>query len=723
MRAVIHLLRFVAAAALPLLCNLPAQGANTVASYADARKTFQEAYAHVSTNMEESAAGDNESLKNYPLYPYLQAARIQQALIGTDTEALAQADRRAADFMAAYGQQPVTRILRRAWLDSLARREQWNQFLAVYRDAGASDTARCESFVARIELGKTEGLTTDIAKEWLTPHSLPDCDRPFAWMKQNGVLTTALIEERVHLALDNNNAAFARQIIDQLPPDRAAPLFQWAGLLESPLKSIDSLIASPQMPVDRTALLAGWKRLTRVDREAAQERYQKLVSTRGLDHDSASAFALALALALAWDREPAALQYFELVAPIDLDDPAREWWARAALWSKDWKLATRVIGSMSETNRQSARWRYWLARTAEATQDLQTATPMYESVLADDNYYSAMAAARLSRPLTPHPEALPKDSQTLTALEHQPAFERAHELILCGMRPEALAEWQYGYESLSPEARTQSIRLAAEWGWYDQAVTVASSLHVFNDYSLLYPRPYDAEVNAAAHLAQITPEIVYGVVRQESLYRIDAVSNAGARGLMQLELATARSTARYYKRPTPALTDLFDPYVNTALGAARLRMLLDEFDDQIPVALAGYNAGPNAVMRWLPQDAVDSDIWIENIPYNETRGYVQRILWHSLMFTWLRTQGQALHTKTWLTPILPMHHTEQSDRVATSDRAATERQAKESPAGATERDRAGSEGIPSGGQAKESPAGTTEPRGADSATAVSARQR
>ena len=667
MRAVIHSFSWVGTAALALLCNLPAQGANTVAAYATVRKTFQEAYAHATTDMEESGEHDSESLKNYPLYPYLQAARIQETLTGTDAAALAQADKRAADFIATYGQQPVTRNLRHAWLDSLARRGEWNQFMAAYRDAGASEASRCESFTARIELQKTDGLAAEISKAWLTPHSLPECDRPFAWLKDNGVLTPALIEERVHLALDNNNAAFARQIIEQLPADRATPLFQWAGLLESPLRSIDSLIASPSTPVSQTALLAGWKRLTRVDREAAQERYTKLVSERGLNHASASPFALALALALAWDREPAALEYFDLVAPSDLDDPSREWWARAALWMKDWKLAAHVIASMSETNRQSARWRYWLARTTEETHDLTEAQSLYEAILPDDNYYSGMAAAHLNRPLLPHPEAVPADNQALTALEHDPAFERAHELLLCGMRPEANTEWQYGYESLSPDVRIQSIRLAADWGWYDQAVTVATSLHVFNDYSLLYPRPYDAEVNAAAHLAQITPEIVYGVVRQESLYRLDAVSNAGARGLMQLQPATARSTAHYYKRPTPALTDLFDPYINTALGAARLRMLLDEFDSQIPVALAGYNAGPNAVSRWLPREPIDSDIWIENIPYNETRGYVQRILWHTLMFTWLRTQGQALHTNTWLTPILPMHHSEQSDRVAASD--------------------------------------------------------
>ena len=668
MRAAIHFFRLVATAALALLCNLPAQGANTVAANEATRKAFQEAYTHAATNMEDSTARDSESLKNYPLYSYLQAARIQEAFTTTDAAALAQTDQRAADFIAANGQQPVTRNLRRAWLDSLARREQWNQFIAAYREAGASEASRCESFTARIELQKTDGMAAEISKAWLTPHSLPECDRPFAWAKENGTITPALIEERARLALDNNNPAYARQIIDQLPADRAAPLFQWAGLLESPLRSIDSLIAAPDTTVLPTALLAGWKRLTRVDREAAQARYAKLVSARGLSHESASPYALALALALAWDRDSAALEYFDLVAPSDLDDPSREWWARAALWTKDWKLAAHVIASMSETNRQSARWRYWTARATEVTHDPREAQPLYEAILADDNYYSAMSAARLNRTLMPHPEAVPPDNQALAALEQTPAFARAHELLLCGMRPEAQAEWQYGSESLAAPARLQSIRLAANWGWYDQAVTIATSLHVFNDYSLLYPRPYDAEVNAAAHLAQITPEMVYGVVRQESLYRLDAVSNAGARGLMQLQPATARSTAHYYKRPAPALTDLFDPYINTALGAARLRMLLDEFDGQIPVALAGYNAGPNAVLRWMPPEPVDSDIWIENIPYNETRGYVQRILWHTLMFTWLRTQGQALHTNTWLTPVLPMHHTEQSDRVAASDR-------------------------------------------------------
>ena len=666
MKSAIQLVRFVAAATLALLCAISSSSAGSAGSYSEARKAFQEAYARASSNVTDTGGTDGEPLKSYPLYPYLQAARIQQALGSGSGDSMDEVDKRAADFMATFGQQPVSRNLRRAWLDSLARRSQWNQFMAVYRDAGATDAARCQSFIARIELGKTEGLAADIAKAWLTPRSLPECDRPFAWLKDTGALTPALIEERVHLALDNNNAEFARQLIPQLPAQRTAPLYQWAALLESPQRTLDMLIASPGAAIEPTALLAGWKRLTRSDVQAAKERYTNFITSRALNRESASPYALALALGLAWNRDSSALEYFDQVAPADLDETSLEWWARSALWARDWKTAARAIATMSATNRQTARWRYWSARIAEQTHDAATAQTLYAALLADDNYYSAMAAAHLDRSVSPHPQAVPVNADLMATLERTPALERSRELFLCGMRPEAVAEWQFGFDTLSPEARLQSIRLAAQWGWYEQAVTVATAQRVFNDYSLLYPRPYDAQVNAAAHLAEVAPEIVYGVVRQESLYRIDAVSTAGARGLMQLQLATARSTARHYKRPSPTLTDLFDPYINTALGAARLRMLLDEFDDQIPVALAGYNAGVNAVRRWLPAESLDSDIWIENIPYNETRGYVQRILWHSLMFTWLKTKGEAQQTASWLAPISPLHHPEQIDRVADS---------------------------------------------------------
>jgi soluble lytic murein transglycosylase len=369
-------------------------------------------------------------------------------------------------------------------------------------------------------------------------------------------------------------------------------------------------------------------------------------------------------LRLAFERDSAALDYFPLVAGPDRDILALEWWARAALWSDDWKLAAQTIASLPQSRRDSARWRYWAARAAEQLHDSDGAHRIYESVLDDDNYYSAMAAGRLKRNVVPHAQALPSTPGLQAALDRLPALVRARELFLCGMRQDAWAEWQLAYQSLSEEQRRQSIHLAASWGWYDQAIAAAAEQGVFSDYELLYPTPFSGEVIKAARMAGMSPKLVYSVIRQESLYRVDAVSSAGAMGLMQLRLDTARRTARYFKLPKPRADDLFVPAVNTTLGAGYLRTLLDRFDNQLPVALAAYNAGPNAAERWLPQESIDADVWIENIPYDETREYVQRILWHRLMFTWLADEARGHQAGFRLAPITAVRAGGQDVRVA-----------------------------------------------------------
>lgn len=619
--------------------------------YKETRAVFLRAYARVDSDAAQSSEIDSERLRGYPLYPYLQAARLRRALLNT-TDSLESVDQRTATFLTYYEREPVARDIRRAWLTSLAQRKQWPMFLQQYRDETANDALRCQNLTARIELGKTDGLVADVAKQWLTPKSLPECEQPFAWLRQQNALTNALIEQRAQRALEDGNIAFARQFVTQLPPQQAAPLLQRAALLDNPQRGIDGLISSPHTQVDQAALLAGWTRLARKDRAAAVARYDQLIQARGMNEKSASPYALALALPLSWDRDPDALKYFAKVQAADLDDNALEWQARAALWSEDWALVSRSIAAMSDANRQTARWRYWSGRAAEHTRDLVLARQLYSSVLADDNYYSAMASARLDQPVVPHPEKLPIDDTQLREIGQLPALVRAHELLLSDMRREASNEWQFGYESLSENARRQAIHLAADWGWYDQAVATASQQRIFNDYSLLYPQPYNREVHAAAKWTQLEPELIYGVLRQESLYRADAVSSAGAHGLLQLLPETARRTAQRWKRPRPTTTDLFNPTINVSLGAGQLRILVDRFGGQTAVALAGYNAGPAAAARWLPTQAVDPDIWIENIPFNETRGYVQRVLWHSVVFAWLRS-GEAQRTDAWLARIGP----------------------------------------------------------------------
>ena len=604
---------------------------------------------HAAADAGAAEATDEPALRSYPLYPYLQAERIRAAF--NDGAQVAAADRRAAGFLATYGLLPVGLQLRRSWLESLAQRSQWDAFLTIYREAAASDALRCQAFTARIATGQSAQIGTALARQWLTLREIPECEGPYAWGVEHGIITSELIERRARLALQAGNTAVAKPLIGRLPAGQALPLQQWAALLDAPLRTVDTLLNEPSTNVLPEALLAGWVRLARLDPDAAVDRYAQVVRTRNLTSENASAFALAVALPLSWRRDARAEEFFARVSTHELDDSVLEWRARAALWAGNWSLVTQTIGAMSETNRQSARWRYWSARALDQTGESAQARVLFATLAPDDNYYSGLAAARLGINVAPHRQPLGRDEAVRARLAQIPALVRARELLACELRAQAMTEWQFAFDELSPNERQQAISVAADWGWYDLAVTAATTQRIFFDYDLLYPQPFESSVIAAAHAARLPVSLIYGVIRQESLYRTDVVSSAGARGLMQLELATAKPTAKALKLPTPHMADLFDPQINSTLGAEHLHLLLDKVDGQLPLALAAYNAGIAAASRWLPAGSIAPDIWVENIPYNETRTYVQRILWHTVVYAWLRSDGQSQDTASWLTPI------------------------------------------------------------------------
>jgi len=612
------------------------------------RGEFQRAYATAESGA--ASGNDSEMLRAYVLYPYLQQLRLQRA---TTNESSENTDRAIEEFLTTHGTAPVARELRRTWYASLAKRRQWERYLANYREVD-DPALRCHALTARLALQRLEGLQAAALAMWIgAADSLPACEPPFTWLKEQEALTPEVIEWRARLALRSSNPAFARQLIAMLSREKVAPLTAWAELIERPRSAIDVAIAQPGKAIEPNALLDGWSRLTRADLGGALLRFPKLVSARNFDEEAASRYALELGLALSWSRRPEALQYFARVHAAHIDERAAEWHARAAIWASDWKVAIKVIAAMPATLAKQTRWRYWSARSAEQQGKSGEARKQYGALLTDDNYYAALAAARLGVPYTPQQQPLLIDDAQVLSMAQQAPFVRARELRNLEslvLRASAYEEWRYGYNQLSPEARKQAIVLATRWGWYDQAVTTAAQLGVFNDYVLFYPRPFDKEVENAAKLANVPPAFIYATLRQESLYRVDAFSIAGAKGVMQLLPDTAQSVARRWRMD--ASGNLFDPAINIPIGAAKLRDMIDRFG-QPALALAAYNAGPNAVPRWLPAATKESDVWIENIPYNETRTYVQRIFWHSLVFEWLATKSPP-NTKHWLTQVGPL---------------------------------------------------------------------
>jgi soluble lytic murein transglycosylase len=611
------------------------------------RAEFQSAYLAAGAKT-VAVAEDSKALQEYPLYPYLVAARLQNRLAdpaaATDIEA----------FLRERGDEPVARSLRRSWLMTLADRKDWARFLAAYRkDLDDTTAARCNALAARVALGRVEGLADEVVETWLAPRSMPPaCDPAFDWLQAQGRLTPDLIERRARLALAEGEAGLARYLAKSLPESRSAPILQWASLIERPRAAVEALIDEPRRPVEPEALLDGWRRYARSDAEAAAASYPSLVQARRLDAAAASPYAIAVALPLSWSRHPRSLEFFALGRVDDFDERAHEWQVRSALWAGNWTRARDGIAAMPEPLRDQNRWRYWSARAAEQLGDREAAATGYAAVLPTDNWYAALSAIRTGQRFAPTPVPLARDEALLARISAEPGLVRTRELLLCSMQSEANAEWRVALEALDRDAQVQAVRLASGWGWHLPAIAAAAKLGLFDDYELLYPRPYDDEVRRAAATTRLPPSLIYAIIRQESLYRADAASSAGALGLMQLLPSTAQATARQTGLPKPSRTSLLIPSTNVPLGSAYLRQLLDRAGGQLPLAIAGYNAGPGAVRRWLPPSPMETDVWVENIPYNETRSYVQRVHWHSLVFEWL-TDRKPLDVSSWLSQIAP----------------------------------------------------------------------
>ena len=634
-----------------LLLALVGSSALADDSFAGARQIFLLAYAAIEAGAPLPSAIDPTALRDYPLYPYLERARLQHALGRTQPDSSA-IDEDVRAFLAEHAGEPVATDLRRAWLTSLASREQWQAFLESFDPAVADAELRCDRARAKAALDADDATRAAI-ELWLAPQRLPaECEPVFDWLRARGVLTDELVEQRVRALLANGQAAFARTIARDLPAPRAAPLQQWADFLEKPEPTIDAYLQDPaNRRAGDAALLAGWTKLARGAPLDARERYEQVAALVGPER--VDDYALALALGLAWDRRaPEALAAFAKLPSQRLDDNARAWQARAALWVRDWEQVDRSIEGMSAPQQTQSRWRYWAARAAAARDDAPRAEALYRTILPSDNYYAANAAIRLGRQPEPHPQRLAVNAGTVASLATQSGFVRSRELFLCGFRSAANAEWTAATLALDPAQRAQAAHLAAAWQWHDMSVTTAAREHVFYDYALLYPQPFDQQVQAAAKLANLDTTLLYGVIRQESLFRADVVSSAGAVGLAQVLPGTARQIAREWQQPVPAAGELLDPAVNITLGAAHLRDLLNRYGQQTIVALAGYNAGERAVERWLPTEPIDADIWTENIPYNETREYVQRVLWHSVVFGWLSSGGEERDRDAWFVQIV-----------------------------------------------------------------------
>ena len=575
---------------------------------------------------------DSAALQAYPIHDYLAAARLRRDLTKTPDDAL---DTAIDAFLETHAGQPVAHGLRHDWLTSLAQRRRWDRFLA--RSADVTDPLLvCDRLEARRVTGDTQGLGAAALARWTLPQKTPaECTDVFAWLRQQNLVTPALAEAKVRAALAADNPRLAREFAPDVPVARVAALLQWSDLLESPKAALTVFATHPALTVEPDALAAGFEKLAHADSAGALDLLPSLLARQDLAPAVRTRLQRAAALGAAYDRDPRAGAAFEGLTADAVDGQVVEWAVRAALWNQDYGKALAWMERMPAALAAQPRWRYWRARAVAATAGPDAAAPLYGEIADLRDYYGYLAADRLGRSYRLNARPSPDDAKVQSALAGEPGLIRARELFACDMADEAAAEWTAVLAPAEPAVKVQAAHLAARWGWYAESISTLAQAAEWDDVRLRYPRPYAEAVAEASGLAGIPADWILGVMRQESLFRKDAVSRADARGLMQMLPATAAAVARRWHLPAPHKESLFDASVAVPLGAAYLRELLDHFSGRLDLALAAYNAGPTAIARWLPPKSTDADVWIENIPYPETRGYVEHTLEHIVAFAYV----------------------------------------------------------------------------------------
>ncbi len=595
------------------------------------RQAFVAAMDRVRLNMPETP--DPPALEVYAIHDYLVAARLRRDLIKTPGDTL---DDTIDVFLRSHAGQPVTRALRREWLASLAERRRWPVFLP--RSVDVTDPQLiCDRLAGRLATGDTDNLGAAVVARWSLPQKPPaECSEVFEWLRRQNLVTPALAEARTRAALAADNARLAREFAADVPVARRAALLQWSDLLDSPPTALNVLATHPALPVEADALGAGFEKLARTNPHGALNLLPALLARPDTTPELKARLQRAAALGAAYDRDPQALAAFDGVPAEAVDNQVEEWRVRAALWTGNYAKALGWIEHMPPSLATQPRWRYWRARAVAATAGADAAAPFYGEIADLRDYYGYLAADRLHRNYNLRARPSPDDAKQQARLEADAGLIRARELFACDMADEAGVEWTVVLGGADAAVKVQAAHLAFRWGWYAQSIATLAQAGEWDDVRLRYPRPFTDDVAAAGELTHIPTDWILGVMRQESLFRKDAVSRADARGLMQMLPTTAAAVARRWHRPVPDRDALFDPSVAIPLGAAYFRELLDRHADQPVLSLAAYNAGPAAVARWLPSTSMDADVWIENIPYTETRSYVTHILEHIVAFAWVR---------------------------------------------------------------------------------------
>jgi soluble lytic murein transglycosylase len=566
-----------------------------------------------------------ERLRDYPLYPYLRFEALKRRLDQAS-------DGEVRDFLHDHADTPLAGRIRRAWLARLADRGRWAAYAEFYAPDDSTERL-CHYLRALLHLGRAEQSFARTEAVWLSGESRPKACDPLldAW-REAGHLAPGLVWRRIALAMGRGNTPLASYLRRFLPAADRPWLDLWLEVHRDPTRVTDRQAFEPWHPHRDAILEHGLARLARQSPHRAAEAWDLIKARYQLSPDTSERMSAAVGLALAEAGLRSALRYLEPIPARTDNRELQDRRLRAALGLGAWPQVGAWVASMPDGEHKSEQWLYWQARAMAAQGQGAAARRLYRQAARHTSLWGLLAAERVDAPYALESRPTPASDERLARIAQSPAGRRIAELRALGRDLDVRRELHALTGGMGRKDLMATAILARRWGMPDQAAFLLARSGFWDDLELRFPVEHRDLVRRQAVAAGLDESWVYAILRQESAFHPQAVSPAGAIGLMQLMPATAREVALSLSEPPPSRTELLDPQVNIRLGTTYLARMQERFDDHPVLAAAAYNAGPHRVEQWLKDARMDADVWAAIIPFRETRRYVRRVLAYRLIY-------------------------------------------------------------------------------------------
>nr|WP_282101210.1 transglycosylase SLT domain-containing protein [Aeromonas genomosp. paramedia] len=588
---------------------------------------YREGYDAVRANDQERFQQIRARLNHYPLLPYLDYYQLAFRPGAADYDDVTR-------FIRQHGDTPQSNRLERAYLTYLAQSQQWSQFLRFYPAKPNSTDLLCMHYQARYYTGHKSEALQEAGKLWLSGQSRPDaCDLLFQLWQQAGLRTQEKIWQRMNLAFEAQNPNLIRHLGAQLGGSLKPYGDQMIALFDQPARAMNPASFSTA-PQSRQLLSLGLARYANEQPEPALRQLGEMKRRFGLNQAEVARVERAAARRLLLDRSLAQRSWLDATLVRMKDAELVELRARLAIWEQDWRGLEGWVKRMPMALQKEDRWRYWLARSLEVQGRQKPARELYLETANLRGFYGFMAAQRTGVPYRIKNQSVGhKVPDWRTASSRWPFLVRVRELLAMNEITAARSEWIHNMDRNPVAQRLEFGHIALNQGWHELAILSSIRAEAWDAIDLRFPLPLKRTFSQMAQERTMNTSLLYAISRQESALYPLAQSPVGARGLMQLMPATARETASKLGVPYRNEQQLFDPAMNIRLGSAYLKRLLDVYDGNRILAAAAYNAGPGRVKRWRDQSTnKPMDVWVESIPYKETRNYVQNVLSFDLIY-------------------------------------------------------------------------------------------